>query len=382
MSGVLAAVLVAAAGLIAFPGTAAASVTWTSVPPAGPGDENHLVSVTVLSPSDAWAAGWSTFDDEVGGLIEHWDGASWQQVPSPNPGTDLETDILGIRAVSATDIWAVGRYLVSDGAYRSLILHWDGSSWRQLPSPNPAGTGQGDDNSLYAVTASSSSSAWAVGQAAAFGSVSKTLVLHWNGTSWKRVPSPSPGSAGNKLGSVAASASRAWAVGSADSRGTQKTLVLRWNGTAWKHVTSPSPGSSANSLEAVRSSSASSAWAVGSYSSHAHGARARTLALHWNGSRWKRVATPDPGGSGQQNELSGLAVISSANAWATGSYRNGTAFRTLILHWNGTAWKHVTSPNPGGSGRLGGAGASSSDSIWTVGSGRPDDRQAISLHCC
>jgi hypothetical protein len=375
----LAAALVTAGALIAVQGGASASVIWTSVPPTGPGDENLLFSVTALSPSNAWAAGWYTDDDAVFGLIEHWNGASWKQVPSPNPGGDVETDILGIRAASATDIWAVGTYLVSDGAYRTLILHWDGTSWKQVPSPNPAGTRSGDDNSLAAVTASSPTSAWAVGQYGGPRRVSKTLVLHWNGTRWKRVASPSPGSASNDLSGVAASSARAWAVGAYASGGREKTLILHWNGTAWKHVPSPSPASSGSSLMTVRSSSSSNAWAVGSYSP---GGRDRTLALHWNGTRWKRVATPDPGGSGGQNELSGLAVFSSANAWATGSYRTGTTFRTLILHWNGTAWKHVASPNPGGGGMLSGAGASSSGSIWTVGRGGPGDRQAIALHCC
>ena len=42
---------------------------------------------------------------------------------------------------------------------------------------------------------------------------------------------------------AAASASSAWAVGSAfPSSGPGKTLVERWNGRAWTRVTSPNPG--------------------------------------------------------------------------------------------------------------------------------------------
>ncbi len=382
ISRLLATALVTAGALIAVQGGASAAVTWTSVPPVSPGDESLLDSVTVLSPSSAWAGGWYTDGDAVFGLIEHWNGTSWKQVPSPNPGGNDETDIFGIRAVSATDIWAVGTYLTPDNPYRTLILHWDGTAWKQVPSPSPAGTSSGDVNQLLAVTASSATSAWAVGDYGARGSVTKTLVLHWNGTSWRRVASPNPGSAGNMLRGVAASSASAWAAGTYKSGGAQKTLILRWNGKTWRHVASPSPGAFSNSLIAVRSSSSSNAWAVGSYSSHANGSHERALALHWNGSRWKRVTTPDPGGSGQQNRLSGLAVFSSTNAWAIGSHFNGTAFKTLILHWNGTAWKHVASPSPGGGGTLDGAGASSSTSIWTVGIGGAEGRQAIALRCC
>jgi hypothetical protein len=183
-------------------------------------------------------------------------------VPSPNPGGNDETDIFGIRAVSATDIWAVGTYLTTDSPYRTLILHWDGTSWTKVPSPSPAGTGSGDVNQLFAVTASSATSAWAVGDYGARGSVTKTLALHWNGTSWRRVASPNPGSAANMLGGVAASSASAWAAGTYKSGGAAKTLILHWNGTAWKHVASPSPGGGGR-LDGAGASSPASIWTVG-----------------------------------------------------------------------------------------------------------------------
>ena len=75
------------------------------------------------------------------------------------------------------------------------------------------------------MAATSARSAWAVGSTAS----GQTLIVRWNGTAWKRIPSPSP--AGSTLYGVAAtSASNAWAVGSAGG----KTLIERWNGTTWK----------------------------------------------------------------------------------------------------------------------------------------------------
>ena len=66
--------------------------------------------------------------------------------------------------------------------------------------------------SLSAVSANSASSAWAVGQTTT--ATTKTLIVHWNGTSWAQVPSPSPGALGSRLAGVdAASAGNAWAVG-------------------------------------------------------------------------------------------------------------------------------------------------------------------------
>jgi hypothetical protein len=39
-----------------------------------------------------------------------------------------------VAATSATDAWAVGNYS-SGSASGTLILHWNGSAWTQVPSP-------------------------------------------------------------------------------------------------------------------------------------------------------------------------------------------------------------------------------------------------------
>jgi len=63
-----------------------------------------------------------------------------------------------------------------------------------------------------------------------------TLILHWNGTKWEVVPSPSPSPHPDELQGVAVlSGADTWAVG---YRGN-KTLIERWNGKAW--AVQPSP---------------------------------------------------------------------------------------------------------------------------------------------
>ena len=80
------------------------------------------------------------------------------------------------------------------------------------------------------MAAASARSAWAVGYTYPIGAGVKTLTEHWNGTTWKRVPSPSPPRS-TLRGVAAISARSAWAVG---YTGSGKTLILRWNGKAWK----------------------------------------------------------------------------------------------------------------------------------------------------
>ena len=91
----------------------------------------------------------------------------------------------------------------------------------------------------FALTAVAASSAWAVGSTSTGGSV-KTLILQWNGTVWKQVPSPTPAGGAVLSGVAAVSAGSAWAVGNTGGA-SSKTLILRWNGTAWAQVPSPSP---------------------------------------------------------------------------------------------------------------------------------------------
>jgi hypothetical protein len=160
-------------------------------------------------------------------------------------------------------------------------------------------------------------------------------------------------------------------------------MILHWNGSSWKQVTSPNPGSQGTFLYGVRATSASSAWAVGSAF---NGTADKTLIVRWDGSAWTQVKSPNPGGATQNNDLSSVAVTSATDAWAAGEYDSGTGTRTLALHWDGSAWTQVTTPNLGGSSiddSFTSVGASSANSVWAVGhyfNGAVD--QTLALHCC
>jgi len=103
----------------------------------------------VLSPTNAWAAGGAKgrppSDTEAG--VAHWNGTSWSAVSSPNPNPNGTSLLLGIAAISATNIYAVG----------SAIEHWDGTSWSLVNTPS----GVAD---LNGVTALSDGTVAAVGE--------------------------------------------------------------------------------------------------------------------------------------------------------------------------------------------------------------------------
>src|SRR6266480_1005640 len=224
--------LLVMAGVFAGTGPAVASAAncqaWTGAQPPSPGTlENALSSVAVLSPCDVWAVGLDLSGGAYQTLIEHWNGTAWQTVPSPSPGSSFN-ELNGVRVVSASDAWAVGAYGDGNGTHRqTLVLHWNGATWTQVASPDPGGSG--NDNYLFAVAATSHSDALAVGEIVTSTGI-QTLALHWNGTRWAQVVSPNPGTLSELFGVGATSASNAWAVGEVATATTEKTFVLHWNG--------------------------------------------------------------------------------------------------------------------------------------------------------
>jgi hypothetical protein len=338
---------------------AGSAMAGTGVPErAAPTLNGQLFGVAATSASNAWAVGAATSGKTI---ILHWDGSTWARVPSPTPAGIYE--LSAVAATSASNAWAVGGSETPPG--KTFILHWNGTAWKPVPSPTPKGGG-----SLFGVAAISARNAWAVGCAGncgqGFGGI-KTLILHWNGTAWTRVPSPSPGT-GSSLSSVTAvSARSAWAVGcTADcflSSASPQTIILRWNGTAWARVPSPA-AAQVGALNGVAATSASNVWAVGC-TGHCFGpmATTTTMIVHWNGTAWRLAASPNPA---PNSILTAVTATSASDAWAVGYTRTG--FKTLIVHWNGARWTQVPSPTPGSSSQLFGVDATSTRNAWAVGS--------------
>jgi hypothetical protein len=323
--------------------------SWKVVASQSPGGTHgsFLEGAAVISRSRAWAVGSYNTGTTTKTLIERWNGTAWKLVPSPNPGGAHGSLLNQVAVVSPSNAWAVGGYNFVNGDERTLILHWNGRSWKRVPSPSPGGTGQG--NELAGVAVVSPSSAWAVGYFQTNGSVaSRTLIEHWNGRSWKRVPSPSPGAGTvNGLDAVSAvSSSSAWAVGGYTVGGNiEQTLIEHWNGRSWQKAASPNPGGSAHyaSLGGVAAISSSNVWAAGFFYSGTEASA--TLAAHWNGRSWKQVPSPSPGGTANNSFLYAMDALSARSVWAVGSFHSGPAALTLIEHWNGKTWRQVASPN-------------------------------------
>src|SRR5262245_54262964 len=62
-------------------------------------------------------------------------GLVWRFVDTPR---DSAAQLSDVAAISPDDIWAVGSHIdVVYGTARTLIEHWNGSTWSEVPAPNP-----------------------------------------------------------------------------------------------------------------------------------------------------------------------------------------------------------------------------------------------------
>ena len=336
---------------------------WVAVRPPDPGAQlNDLFALDVLSAKNVWAVGdYTGADGSFKTLVEHWNGKAWSRVASPDPGAGSNY-LDGVSAVSPSNIWAVGEYSTKSGSFganKTLILHWNGRTWRQVASPSPGSFA--DD--LSSVRRVSATNVWAVGLYAGSDIRDRSLILHWNGRAWSRVASPNPGRQSDSLSGLSAvSASSVWTTELyTNSSGTSGTSqIVHWNGRAWSKAAA---GPSGSDLVDVSVSSATNGWAVGS------DAKGLSLAMRWNGRTWKRVATPNLKPGQLTNALQSVTAVSPTGAWAVGYAEDLFNFDStaIEMHWNGHAWSRMASPAPGGTSALYGVRATSTVSPWAVG---------------
>jgi hypothetical protein len=146
--------------------------------------------------------------------------------------------------------------------------------------------------------------------------------------------------------SVAASPSDAWAVGASDALSTtSRPLAEHWDGHTWRTATVPLPaGAMGAQFDGVDEVSSTNVWAVGNMTTSS-GAE-RTLIEHFDGTAWAVVPSPNPRtGFGASDELRGIGGTSPGDLWAVGEYSDGQQFNAMLfVHWNGTAWSFVKEP--------------------------------------
>ena len=288
--------------------------SWSVVPSPNPFSTlSYLTGVAAVASNDIWAVGYGARGD-FKTLALHWDGSAWTSVQIPTIA-NMDCYLSAVSAVSTNDVWAVGSSDTASGPhhFQPLALHWDGAAWTIIPTPLSGGTRIG---SVHAIA---TNDVWAVGDDVDGQSftASTTFTMHWDGTAWSIVPSPNGAFVQNALDAVGgAAANDVWAMGRTGPDFTSpQVLAMHWNGTAWSVVSTP-PQTGASGFNAVVASASNNVWAVGS-------ANGQSLIERWNGRAWKVSALPalqDPSG------LSAIAAGIKKSLWTAGSQATGQLF--------------------------------------------------------
>ncbi len=186
--------------------------TWAKAPFPGRNDE-EVLSAAATSPDDVWAftEGFTTAGTGVLSRVLRWNGRAWSVVK-----TFLDVISEG-SVVAANDVWVFGEGQQNDawhynghtwtydggdvnggsalgaddawGYTGTFVEHWPGRKWvavnlAGLLPPRKPGS---NDPTITGILALSPSDVYATGNGYALSGCGPTVILHYNGRTWRRV---------------------------------------------------------------------------------------------------------------------------------------------------------------------------------------------------
>src|SRR5215469_7128522 len=341
------------------------AITGATDTPTLPAPFDFPTSADQISPQgDAWAVG--TYDPSTTSpivtLAQHFDGTRWTAFPLPNVGLQ-ENVLLGVSMPSPGKAWAVGYFVNGKFEQQTLILHFDGSGWSVVPSPSPGA----QQNILYGVAAVSDSDVWAVGGQQDSNGLWHTLTEHWDGSEWSVVDAVDAGVNGNQFyGVKAVSTNDVYAVGQqADAGFPGQALIEHWNGRSWTVISSPADAATALPLGVT--ATASSLTVVGQQETDT--APYTTYVAAGAPNRLSIQTTPNTGAG--ENDLFGVTKAADGSSWAVGWDIDPATdnHNPLVLQGINGVWSLVPSPSFGAGSDSGFAAITAipGGGLWAVG---------------
>lgn len=335
---------------------------WTVVFPATIGAGSDCLSgVDGTSWNDVWAVG--TWEDLVfKTLIQHFDGTSWTKFPAPFTGNS--EGMVDVLAISPVSVIAVGRQIIA-GKGQPLAMQWNGSEWELIATPvfeNPGGA------DFSAIDQSPEGTIWVSGFL--YGTA---FLARKTGEGWAIEYAPLAGGERNNFYNLdARSDTEIWAVGAqSEAQGQRRLLVQRFDGGGnWTTFDVPPPDGfvdryELDSFTGVDAVAANDVWAVGYYYDRVSG-RTPALVMHYEGTAWTKASLPLLSGDAR---LEDVTATGPADIYAAGTTTpTGGVQRSYMLHYDGVSWTDVTLPATGGSYEwLLGMGIAPEGQIWVVG---------------
>lgn len=275
---------------------------WTTSPDSANFKQGMLISVSMVSADDGWAAG-TTDSTPARGLLLHYTGGHWHEVDISSTG------FLGggtLRMVSTNEGWLytpIGNKM--SAGHKTLVIHYQNGTW-QLFSTLPG---------WVLVSMLSASDGWAVDQ------MSHAILRYQNGA-WAKVATV----AGKPLIMTMVSPTEGWIAGSiADGQGL---FAMRYDGHSWSQMALPAEAHA----EVVEMAAAAPGdiWILGR--TNTMSSAMKTAAWHYSNGQWSRadlnVATVYP---------TDASMASPTSGWVVGNYGNSAA----LLRYDQGIWTAV-----------------------------------------
>jgi hypothetical protein len=174
--------------------------------------------------NDVWGVGHDLFvagsldrGTPATSLLVHFDGAEWSEMPVPNLWDHPR--FTGLAGTSPSDVWAIGWAFKCEDCNNvtSMVLHYDGSTWSESLT-----SGFDEYNGIYAFAPND---VWIAASNEEF-----ALLFHFDGISWSRQElwelSSTPN---NPVRDV-------WGSSSSDVYVVGQSALLRYDGTSWRTI--------------------------------------------------------------------------------------------------------------------------------------------------
>lgn len=335
-SAVLAAALtVALAGPAA---TAHADTGWTERPAPFALGTSGLTDVTAAAPDAIWIGGYQwrySYQPPLclpvgpmcsprvyqNPLLQSGGGSSWSWIGTP--GMTGSGQITDVDAVSAADVWSVGRRDRSDGhgCGTPYAARDDGGAWTEIPPPS----------GLLCIEAldADAAGAWVAGRT--LDGRNGAGVYRMANGSW----TPHDAGAADLVDIRQRAPDDVWAVG----RKTPYDHVAhaaRFDGSAWHDMTPPQLRGEDAGLTSVLPRAADDVWVTGHIRTTTGGPH-EGRSYHWDGASWEEVPSPADIRFGEA-----LVEDATGGLWAT------TSRAGVLMHFSGGAWTPVTIAPGGG----------------------------------
>jgi hypothetical protein len=287
--------------------------------------DNVFNGVSADSSTDAWAVGYYYTGSINEPLIEHWNGKVWAGSPGPNVGGTYGALFNAVVALSPTNVWAVGQINTSNnGNTQALIEHWNGAKWAVVATPNKTSI----EDTLTGISAVNANDIWIGGvYSTTSPGFDKTLAEHWNGTAWSIVTTVDETSSSSNINAIGVLATNdVWATGdyfnkAVGANGEFRTLVQKWNGATWAAQGSGNIASDETDLSGIAAVSPTEILAIGSYV----GTYRETFVEWYDGSGVRITTTLNPGAYGNYFDA-GSTIPKTSNAWAAGGTLSSSGY--------------------------------------------------------